>query len=358
MSQSLDIGREYRQPLSQPRHYAGQTMAAEYRGQKVSFRADAASMVADAAEELSFQFGEKVAKKLAKRNIRKPAGRRTNALERAEFILKAWADQQDPHKRQAFAAALRDCQDPTPDNLQALARRFFEDPQEQQAALQAAYAQTVIDDRPEQAELRRALSLVQVAAPEPVQPTQRSEPLGLEREFEQVLRGDSFDAVTAAVLEHWPEEEVPHATAALIRDVGADLSAKGPALEPIEAKRWIDRLFHLEVLTHIFPICRDLPARIERGYGETMTAGGGAWLSALLALKENPRPNAEAVLQRVEHLGPRQPGAVIYLLRESLGLIRSLPHKAFAEPRRRGDLIHAFQQALDSVIATENTQTT
>ena len=48
--------------------------AGSYRGQQVTHNADVMSLIADAAEELSFAASEKVEKKLSKRKIGKKAG--------------------------------------------------------------------------------------------------------------------------------------------------------------------------------------------------------------------------------------------------------------------------------------------
>ena len=370
MTQPIDLGRELRQPLSQPRHYASQMNSADYRGQKVSFRGDATSMLADAAEELSFQFSEKVEKKLAKRNIHTRAGRRTSALERAEFYLNKLPDlKQDSDKLTSFTQELERAGRPTPRELRERARRHFDDASHafaalvyaresladnaQTAALAADCEQAACEELADHGPLIRA-GLNTTASVRSFAENGLADVRDLRRFYrDTVLQYEGFEDTYRSILNHYPESEFPRAAAFLLKAVGEDLHARGPSIEPVELKRILDDLFTLEVLTATFRACERLPAKIEKAYGDPFLLSGGRLLGRLLDLKTESFLEAEQVLALVAACGTRQPGATIYLLRESLTLIRGLPLKAFADDRERTVMIGAFREAQDRVIAQE-----
>ena len=369
MTQPMDINTEFRQPLSQPRHFAGHMISADFRGQKVSFKGDAQSLLNDAAEEISFQFSEKVEKKLSKRNVETRAGRRTSALERAEFYLKKLPDLKDGRKLKQFLKMLKKGGKQSPKQLREQAREFFGDVSHRFAGL--AYARDMVRTEGMDPDLYNALETAvdqsleeegpQIRAGLNVTVTAKAfSEKGLAeiqelRDFYRntVLQYDGFEATYNSVADNFPETDFQEAAGFLLQALGQDLHARGPSISTVELKRIIDDLYQLEVLVQIHGRCSDLLAKINTLYGILAQMRAGGFLRRLLELKREAWLRSDRVLAFVGETGAGIAEARIYILRETMKMIRELPFKVFADDSERERMLDAFQEAQDLEIESE-----
>ncbi|HQB31070.1 MAG TPA: HrpJ domain-containing protein, partial [Syntrophales bacterium] len=110
----------------------------EYRGRKVVHRIDVRSLIAEAAEEISFSFSERVEKTLPGRKIIPKSGRMTRAMERAWDHLARLPDLENTERLQEFLELLKSRGEWTLPGILRDARSFFRDVSHRHAGLSFA----------------------------------------------------------------------------------------------------------------------------------------------------------------------------------------------------------------------------
>lgn len=342
----------------------------EFKGQKVAEQKDAASMVQDAAEEMTFQASEKVEKKLGKRRAA-AKGLRTTAMEKAEFYIKKLKDMDKPEQMNKFMESLKRMgKNMNPQQLRQEVGKFFKDVSQQYAAL--AYAKEMLADDPEMAGLTEALQEAMDQAMEESGPAIRAgfnvtddamefSAQGLRdtqelRDFyrDTVLQYEGFHETYNEILENYGESEFGKAIDFLIKAVGSELQSKGPSVTHVELKRIIDDLYSLEMLGNIHRNCDELLGKIRKAYRLALKMNTKAFMNRLMGLKSEKWLRMDHVTKLVAQLGCDPIEAQIYFLREMGGMIKELPLKIFEEDlEKREKLIDVTQEALDDAIDRE-----
>lgn len=342
----------------------------EFKGQKVGQQKDAASMVQDAAEEMTFQASEKVEKKLGKRRAA-AKGLRTTAMEKAEFYIKKLKDMDKPEQMNKFMESLKRMgKNMNPQQLRQEVGKFFKDVSQQYAAL--AYAKEMLGDDPEMAGLTEALQEAMDQAMEESGPEIRAgfnvtddamefSAQGLKdtqqlRDFyrDTVLQYEGFHETYNEILENYGEAEFGKALDFLIKAVGSELQSKGPSVTHVELKRIIDDLYSLEMLGNIHRNCDELLGKIRKAYRLALKMNTKAFMNRLMGLKSERWLRMDHVTKLVAQLGCDPIEAQIYFLREMGGMIKELPLKIFEEDmEKREKLIDVTQEALDDAIDRE-----
>ncbi len=342
----------------------------EFKGQKVGQQKDAASMVQDAAEEMTFQASEKVEKKLGKRRAA-AKGLRTTAMEKAEFYIKKLKDMDKPEQMNKFMESLKRMgKNMNPQQLRQEVGKFFKDVSQQYAAL--AYAKEMLADDPEMAGLSEALQEAMDLAMEESGPEIRAgfnvtddamefSAQGLKdtqqlRDFyrDTVLQYEGFHETYNEILENYGEAEFGKALDFLIKAVGSELQSKGPSVTHVELKRIIDDLYSLEMLGNIHRNCDELLGKIRKAYRLALKMNTKAFMNRLMGLKSERWLRMDHVTKLVAQLGCDPIEAQIYFLREMGGMIKELPLKIFEEDmEKREKLIDVTQEALDDAIDRE-----
>ncbi|CAM2005085.1 type III secretion system gatekeeper subunit SctW [Acanthopleuribacter pedis] len=342
----------------------------QFKGQKVAQQKDAASMVQDAAEEMTFQASEKVEKKLGKRRAA-AKGIRTTALEKAEFYLKKIRDMDKPEKMNKFMESMkRMAKNMNPQQLRQEVQRHFKDPSQQFAAL--AYAKEMMTQEPGNEGVGKAFQdamdhMMDESGPEiragfnVTDDAMEFSAKGLKdtqqlRDFyrDTVLKYEGFHETYNEILEQYGETEFGKAIDFLIKAVGSELQSKGPSITHVELKRIIDDLYSLEMLGNIHRNCDELLEKIRKAYRLALKMNTKAFMGRLMGLKSEKWLRMDHVAKLVAQLGCDPIEAQIYFLREMGTLIKDLPLKIFEEDmEKREKLIDVTQEALDDAIDRE-----
>ena len=106
MTERIDSSVHFNQSLGRTNESTLRSTEGQYRGQKVA-KLDIQSLIADAAEEMTFSASEKIEKKLSKRKIGREAGVKSRAMQQAEAYLKKLPDNLTKEKVQAFVDQLK-----------------------------------------------------------------------------------------------------------------------------------------------------------------------------------------------------------------------------------------------------------
>ncbi|CAM2065494.1 type III secretion system gatekeeper subunit SctW [Sulfidibacter corallicola] len=346
----------------------GQAMG-QMRGQRVAQVKDAASMVADAAEEMTFSASEKVEKKLKSRKVT-VRGVRANALEKAEFYLKQLKQMDKPEQLDKFMSHLKKMGDMNPEQLRQEVGKFFKDVSQQYGAMQ--YAKEMLSAEGGHEELVASLQEAMEQAMEEDGPAIRAgfnvsedaaefSSQGLRdtqqlRDFyrDTVLKYEGFHETYNEILENHGDEDFQKAIEFLIRAVGSDLQSKGPSISHVELKRVIDDLYSLEMLGNIHRNCAELLEKIRRAYRLTPKTKTKEFMTRLMGLKAEKWLRSDHVAKFAQAVGITVIEAQIYFLRELGGMIKELPLKVFDDDlESREKLIDATQEALDEAIDKE-----
>jgi type III secretion protein W len=341
----------------------------QYRGQQVTQKTDIMSLIADAAEELTFVASEKVEKKLAKRKIGKKAGMKSSALERAEFYLKRLPDLGRPEKLQQFLEHVKKQGAMSPRRLMEEAGKFFKDISHQYAGL--SFAKEMIEQEGGQEELSASLKgaldeCLKAHGPEIKAGLNMSE---IARDFSEqglgkvqglrdfyrdmVLKYEGFNETYRSILERYGESGFIQAKDFLIKAVGADLQSQGPSVSPVELKRVIDDLYQLEALGNLHRDCSALLEKLGKGFGIKSEITPQDLMGRIMALKEEQWITGNSIEGIVQSVGIRDIETRIYFLRELKNLVRDIPLKVYGDTESREKFLDAVQEAMDKAIESE-----
>lgn len=357
------IGRDARSESS------SQTAEGRYRGERVVQVEKPTSLLQDAAEELTFQFGEGEEKTLAKRTIdedlREDKKQDADDVKNVGCVLGKLGDM---HKSvlERLLQILTRMQAASADELREKVRQELPEPGHQYAALLALVNQLQDEGAPaaqldaakaalQQLEreqgpaIRAALNVSEVAA----------HFAGAALGDVQTLRNTYRDAVLdyqdlgetfGKLIDQYGEAELPQAIDYLIKALGADIAADGASIDRRKLNVALNDLYRLEVLTGMREDC-DVLVQRNRALGNTYR--GSQLLKDVLDLQKNQWPRPDLVAPLPTKLGVREVSGEINVLREFKELVKMIPLKAYADPEQRPRLLDAVQQAMDAAIERE-----
>ena len=339
----------------------------ELGGQKVTVK-DVASVLADAAEELSLDKGEKAEDKQFGDLKWKPeaSGILVHQIADITAYLDAAAELDSAEELVALAKRMQSGQG----NPRELARQQSRDPTTQYMLLEYALRDgeasgtpgDVLEDlRDAMAELevasgaqiRAGLNTVGVAA---AQGGTAQDIAAFQGTYRDVALGDhSLSQTMSIVLERLggPQgEEVTRGLQGLIRALGADLSATRPSTDPARLQVLVADLYQLEVVSTVLDGCRELAAALDSRHGssglrpvdlmkELVSVTGEKWVSA-------QRFNSLA-----EKFGATAVPAQIAFQRGVKGMLSELPVQVFSDTDARAAVLNAAQAALDEAVDKE-----
>lgn len=326
-------------------------------------------MLQDAAEELTFQHGEKEEKTLARRTIGDALRKgEPSGIKQIQQILEKLGDlHQDVLERtlqvllrmsHADSLALRQQvrqQLPEPGHqyaaLMALAERLREEgaPPAQRAAVEQALRELEQEQGPA---IRAALNVSGVAT------EFAAARLGELQSLRETYRDTVLDAPdlvqTFNILkDRYGESELRLAINYLLKALAADLAADGSSIDRHKLNAVLNDIYRLELLTGLLEDCATLVNRYaapQQGIrstdllGELLDLQGQSWL----------RPELIAPLPA--RIGVCELTSEIKFLREFKDLTRMIPLKAYADTEQRPRLLDAIQQAMDSAIEREEAE--
>lgn len=346
---------------------SSEAVEGRYRGERVVQVNPPTSLLQDAAEELTFQFGETEEKALAKRTIEEEHEKGPAPdIQSVEQVLAKLGDINKSvlerilqillQMRTAEAADLRNQvreQLPEPAHQYAALRALVETlhqggaPAEQIQAAETALLQLEQEQGPA---IRAALNVSEVAA-EFANP-QLGDVQALRNTYrDAVLDHQDLVQTFGKLIDQYGETELPQAIQYLLKALGADIAADGASIDRNKLNAALNDLYRLEVLTGLLEDCDTLVAR-NQVFGNAFR--GSQLLRNVLELQTQPWPRPDLVAPLLVLLGIRDLRKEINFLRELKELARMIPLKAYAEPeQQRPRLLDTIQQAMDAAIERE-----
>lgn len=353
-------------------HGQAQTQArtGSFQGELATVK-DAASTLADAAEEISLHNSEKAEQK--RFGERQCKAEQSFAVLQAQEImayLEAAQTYDDPQKLAALAKRMQSGQE----NPRELARQQSRDPAQQYMLMQYALQDGERGGASPEAleELRDALADLEMESGPQIRAGVNS--IGAAGEYAQdagdiarfqatyqdvVLGHPSLAQTLQLVLDRLggPDgEDFTRGLQGLIKALGADLASARPSQDGNRLQALVQDLYQLEVTATVLDACKELNATLGERFGargfepvqlmkELVAISGEKWVSASrftgLADRLGVSDGANGV------------GASIGFQTAVKVMVRDLPVKVFADADVRQTILNAVQEALDQAIDQE-----
>ena len=337
-----------------------------YRGERVMVK-DAASALADAAEEISMHNSEKVEEKtFDERECEAESPLDLQMIKDISAYLEAAKGFEDPQKLADLAKRMQSSQE----HPGELARQETNDPAQQfmllhyalvdgeRAGVPAAGLEDIRDaladlEMQSGPQIRAGINTMGVAAGQSDSAQGIANFQGTYRDV--VLGDDSLAQTLTLVLDRLggPQgEDLAKGLRGMITALGADLSAARPSTDGNRLHALVQDLYQLEVAVTVMDSCRDLAARLATNHAtpgvqpmtlmrEMIAVTGEKWVGA-------PRFTAMADKQGVQSVG----GQIAFHMATKL-MLRDLPPKVFSDADSRQSVLSAVQDALDAAIDKE-----
>jgi len=361
---------EMAQSLAREQPAAAAPARGELMGTSFVVEADPLAELQDSMEELSFQFEEKTAKRVAERKMGPMQG------PRAAFIraLEAWQamlpDMPGADRIKTFIQTIRQLMrgGASPDAaglLKGLAREST-DPSHQFAMLdlleqmlgegetelrdliRQARAQLMTDKG---AEIKAGINLAEEVNARATTPGEMQELRDLYRS-EVVGFTKPQDCFRSLMASRGPGG-LADAIAFLIAGCGADLKSGMPSLEAAQLGRILTDLGCVQALQTVLEKLTQLGARMGQQFGEPCFLNGEQLTGRVLDLTEQAFIAAAAIAHLVGDCGMQKLLAQMDFTRELTRLFRQLSPRLFAKEGDRQRLVEAAQEHLDGLIMKE-----
>lgn len=352
--------------LGSSRQMPAQTQTGTFKGEPVRVK-DAASALADAAEEISMHNSDKVEKKNFKSRLLEPE--RPMALQQIEEIqayLDASKNMADPKALAALAKRMQSGQE----NPRQLARQQSQDPALQFMLIQYALAEGVRSGAPAQGldDLRDALADLEMESGPQIRAGLNSMGTAAEvahtREdiatfqgtYRDVVLGDSSLPQTLKLvlnrLGGAEGEDLAQGINHMIKALGADLAAARPSTDSNRLHALVQDLYQLEVTATVMDGCRDLGRELKQKHG-AQDFKPVVLMNDLINLTSEKWVTGARFTALASKLGVQTVGGEIALQSGNKALLRAMPSKIFPDAEVRQTLLVAVQEALDVAIDKE-----
>lgn len=330
-----------------------------FMGEKVAALDNPMSLIADAAEELTFSASEDVERKLTDRK----EGR--DKLRRQYIRYVEQCEEINPHDLQQFVQQVTALRGLRGSAALALARQAFADPTHQHAALsfalhesgqelpedvRAALDEALAELERDQGQVIQAgYNIVDVPAGDLAAP-----PAALRVLYRDTLIDfESYEKTFACLIDKFGPDELPSAVQYLIRALGADMEAVTPSSPKAALKEVMDGLYMAESLGTLYTETRNL----LRGVGERHGDPGlteRQIIEPLLRYKDAPVLVDAHITRDMPFLVSANPSRDAELTRAVRELVRGMPHKVFLSPESRQHVLDAFQALMDRAVDRED----
>ncbi len=359
--------------ISQPGFGAGPgaevgaaTQTGAFMGEMVEVEKSPQSLLADAAEELTFGASEEVERTLAER--KETAKKESRSLEAVMMYIK---DAEDLGNGEAdkFAKQLTAMMRNGLGGILRFTENRFSDDTSAHAAL--SYALATVDESslgPEElAEFRdlvsQALDKLESERGRAIRAGYNiagvdSSDLATPKSSLRVLYRDttidfsSYESTFRNMLAKFGPEEFPKAVQFLIRALGADMKAQEPSADAASLKEVMDGLYMVESLGTIYGDAGNLLASLVKRHGGR-ELDPRQIIEPLLRYKDESMLLASKVRMDMPFLLSSQPVHDAELTQGVRELARKMPHKLFASPESRQNLLLVLQELNDDAVARE-----
>ena len=325
----------------------------------------------DSMEELSFQFEEKAAKKLADRKMGPMQGLRASFIKALEAWQAAMPDMPGRARIEKFIQDIRQMmrggQPPDASGLLKGLARESTDPSHQFAMLDLM-EQMLGEGETELRELvRQARSQLMEAKGAEIKAginlaeevNARATTPGEMQELRDMYRSEVIgftkpqDCFRSLMANRGPGA-LQDAISFLIAGCGADLKSSSPSMESAALGRILTDLGCVQTLQTVLESLTQLSARMGREFGEPCQLNGEQLTGRILDLTEQAYVAAAAIAHLVGDCGMQKLLAQMDFARELTRLFRKLSPRLFEKEGDRQRLVEAAQEHLDGLIAEEN----
>lgn len=365
MSQRIHEGPAIAPSQAQHSEGAAAAQAGTFMGEAVRVDQNAASMIQDAAEELTFSASEDVERKLSERKDGKEKAR---GLEHVMFYVEKTEDMNRSDLEQMLKqlGSIRNARNA---DIIGLVKQTFKDPTNQHAALSYSLAHLDELDLPQNEK-----SMLKAAVSGAIRELEETEGrainagynvagieapgLGLPPSSLRVLYRDavidfeSYERTFSFMLEKFGPEEFPKAVDYLIRALGNDMTAMTPSSPKAALKEVMDGLYMVESLGTLYKDASNLLKGAGERHGPHAITERGV-IEPLLRYKDIAMLLPAQISADMPFLISNNAGRDAELTQGVRELARKMPHKLFMSQDSRQNVLIAFQEMLDSAVDRE-----
>lgn len=337
-----------------------------YQGERVIQLKPEASLLQDAAEELTFQLGETEEKTLAKRSIGEKNKKQQMGIRDVGQVLEKLNDLRKNVLDRVLQILIMQMRSGNYTDLRQLVRQQLPEPSHQYAALLAlaeqlreqgasnadqAIVEAALQDleQDQESAIRSALNIAEVIGE--CANSKLGDVQSLRNTYrDAVLDVEHIGQTLNCLVEQYGDAQLGAALDYLIKALGADLASSSTSTDPNKLHAMLNDVYRLEVLTGMLEECGLL---VERYQAPGNDCCSSSLLKEILDWQHNSWLRPEEISTLSQKLGINELGIEINLLRDTKELVRMIPLKAYAEPEQRIRLIDTIQQAMDEAINRE-----
>ena len=354
-----------------PRVAAPEIQRGELMGTAFTVDADPLAELMDSMEELSFQFEEKAAKKVADRKMGEMQGPRSALLRAVESWMAVMPDMPGRdflvrilrNLRNAFAAGApmserellkelaRGSTDPSAQfaMLDILEQAFGEGEGDMLELVRRAKAMLTQERGPE---IRAGINLAEEVNARATTPEEMRELRDMYRS--EVVGFTKPQECFRSLLAARGAEGIRDAIDFLIAGCGADLKSPAPSLEAAALGRILTDLQCVSVLQTVLEALTALGVRMDKQFGEKCLMDGEQMSGRVLDFTEQAFVASPGIAAFISDCGIRKLLARMDFARELTELFRKLSPRLFEREGDRQKLVDAAQEHLDELITEEN----
>ena len=360
-----------REMAEPPRVSAPEVQRGELMGTSFVLAEDPMAELMDSMEELSFQFEEKTAKRVAERKLGEMQGPRSALVRAVESwismmpdipgrnflaqvlrgIRKSFASGQPLDERELIKMLARGSTDPSHQfaMLDILEQAFGAGEVDMLELVRRAKAMLAEERGPE---IRAGINLAEEVNARATTPEEMRELRDMYRS--EVVGFTKPQECFRSLLAARGAEGLKDAIEFLIAGCGADLKSAAPSLEAAALGRILTDLQCVSVLQTLLDAMTALGMRMDKQFGEKCLLDGEQMTGRILDFTEQAFVVPPGIAAFISDCGIRKLLSRMDFARELTGLFRKLSPRLFEREGDRQKLVDAAQEHLDDLITEEN----
>ena len=360
-----------REMAEPPRVSAPEVQRGELMGTSFVLAEDPMAELMDSMEELSFQFEEKTAKRVAERKLGEMQGPRSALVRAVESwismmpdipgrnflaqvlrgIRNSFASGQPLDERELIKMLARGSTDPSHQfaMLDILEQAFGAGEVDMLELVRRAKAMLAEERGPE---IRAGINLAEEVNARATTPEEMRELRDMYRS--EVVGFTKPQECFRSLLAARGAEGLKDAIEFLIAGCGADLKSAAPSLEAAALGRILTDLQCVSVLQTLLDAMTALGMRMDKQFGEKCLLDGEQMTGRILDFTEQAFVVPPGIAAFISDCGIRKLLSRMDFARELTGLFRKLSPRLFEREGDRQKLVDAAQEHLDDLITEEN----
>ena len=345
--------------------------AGVWRGQQVTQKLSAASIIQNALEEIAELGAERSEDEKLKKDEFHDLGEASSRLkakvDEIEGLIDKMGDDASAGEVEKFVADKARFRNYDPDQLLQEAKRRFKDPSWQFIAL-AALENSLADEPSERltaAEAKQSLLASSASrvwgginiTPQAKKITASPARMSELRDFyaDSTLGYGGILQAYDKVIEQFGDNGFERGAKFLLSAAGDDLGAMNSSMPKERLRAVLDELYSIEVIATMHEGSRTMLTRLKVIQPGTVNISVAGLMRSILTLAKRDWVDTADISRSVELMGATSPFAQINVLREMRHMVVRLPLKVTsAQPEARQRLITAVQQALDEAAQLED----